>query len=372
MKGIFGGAFNPPHNEHIAMIKESLKAGLEEIIVVPSSNPPHKKCYTSFEHRRNMLCIALLGIKNVTIDDLENRDDKVHYSFETIPKLKKIYGDDLVFIMGGDSLIDFHKWKNPELIIKECPLWVFNRGNDRAKLNEAKSFWEAKGAKIKILEYEPTAISSTFIRYNIMLGFFDNIDPKVQKYILDEGLYLDYQPYIAKLSKIINEHRFYHSLGCAKYALYLNDKHKLNLDNDKVLLAGLLHDCAKGWYENNLKDKSMIPQDCISTPVEHQFLGAYIANKEFNVIDEDILNAIRYHTTGRAGMSTLEKLIYSADLLETGREEEFIIPLREEMDKDFDDGFKNIIKHQWEYLKSIKKNIYPLTIEATKYYLGEV
>ena len=43
MKGIFGGAFNPPHNEHIAMIKESLKAGLEEIIVVQSSNPPHKK-----------------------------------------------------------------------------------------------------------------------------------------------------------------------------------------------------------------------------------------------------------------------------------------------------------------------------------------
>ena len=42
------------------------------------------------------------------------------------------------------------------------------------------------------------------------------------------------------------------------------------------------------------------------------------------------------------------------------------------MDKDFDDGFKNIIKHQWEYLKSIKKDIYPLTIEATKYYLGEV
>lgn len=85
MKGIFGGAFNPPHNEHIAMIKESLKAGLEEIIVVPSSNPPHKKCYTSFEHRRNMLCIALLGIKNVTIDDLENKDDNTHYSFRRGP-----------------------------------------------------------------------------------------------------------------------------------------------------------------------------------------------------------------------------------------------------------------------------------------------
>lgn len=371
MKGIFGGAFNPPHNEHIAMIKQALSNGLDKVIVVPSFNPPHKACSVSFEHRKNMLNIALLGVKNVIIDDIENLDGNIHYSYETIPKLKQKYGDDVVFIIGGDSLIDFCKWKNPEIIIKQCPLWVFNRGENTKAFNDAKAYWEEKGANIKVFDYVPKAISSTVIRYNIALGYYDGIDEKVKKYIIDENLYQDFYPYIEKLSKIINEHRFYHSLGCARYALYLNDLHKLHLDNDKVLLAGLLHDCAKGFFEETMIDKSMLPQDCVSTPVEHQFLGAYIANKEFNIEDDDILNAIRYHTTGRKNMSTLEKLIYSADLLELGRTEDFIKPLRKAMDEDFEKGFVTIVKQQWEYLTTLDRPIYPLTLEALKYYIGD-
>ena len=90
-----------------------------------------------------------------------------------------------------------------------------------------------------------------------------------------------------------------------------------------------------------------------------------------SIEDKEILDAIRCHTTGKPNMTTFEKLIYSADLLELGREEDFIVPLRVAMDKDFEEGFLTIVRQQYEYLKKEKgDNIYPLTVECAKYYLG--
>lgn len=367
---IFGGAFNPPHDEHINIIKNLFLEGIEEVVIIPSKNPPHKNFSETFTDRVNMLYLALLSIKNVVIDEIENEDNEIHYSIDIIKKIKQKYNKDVVFVMGGDSLIDFYKWKNPELIIKECPIWVYKRGQN-AQFNEAVDKWTKLGATIKILSYEPKEISSSYIRANIALGFFENIDKKVQRYIYENNLYSKYDEYIVKLSKIIKEERFAHSLYVAKYALYLNDRHHLNLDIEKVLLSGLLHDCAKGYYQENMQDKSMIPKDCIGTKIEHQFLGAYIAQKEFSINDEDMLNSIRYHSTGRENMSTLEKLIYSADLLEETREDEFLIDLRKIMDEDFEKGFLAIVENQLNYLKSSQADIYPLTIKAAKYYIGE-
>ena len=371
MIGIFGGAFNPPHNEHINMIKMALKEGLSEVVVVPSKNPPHKSsCQTDFEARVDMLNIALLGERNVIIDNIENADDKIHYTFETLPKLIEKYKD-IVFIIGGDSLVDFHKWKNPELIIKMCPIWVFRRGDNDKEFDEALKFWQGKGADIKVMSYIPKNISSTLIRYDLALGYDVDIDRKVLRYIQENALYSDFEPIIRKLSTLIDERRFYHVLGVARYALYLNDRHKLGLDNDKVIVAGLLHDCAKKIEKDPSYDKGNIPKDSIGTPVEHQFLGAIVANREFGIQDEEILSAIASHTTGKPNMTTFEKLIYSADLLELGREDEFIVPLRKAMDENFEKGFLTIVRQQYDYLRKAKgDDIYPLTIECAKYYLG--
>ena len=371
MIGIFGGAFNPPHIEHIEMMKKALSEGLSEIVVVPSKNPPHKStCQTSFQARCDMLNIALLGQKNIIIDNIEDRDDNIHYTYQTLPKLIEKYGD-VVFIMGGDSLIDFHTWKNPQEIIKMCPLWVFKRGDRDEEFFAAKKYWEDKGAQIKVLDYEPKDVSSSLIRYYIALGYEVDVAPKVMRYIEDNGLYMDYMPIIQKLSKMLDQKRFYHVLGVAKYALYLNARHNLKLDNNKVVLAGLLHDCAKKIEKDPTYPKDGVPKDSIGTPVEHQFLGAIVAKKEFGIDDEEILSAIRSHTTGKPDMTTFEKLIYSADLLEEGRSEEFIVPLRKAMDEDFEKGFLTIVRQQYDYLKASKgDDIYPLTIDCAKYYLG--
>ncbi len=369
--GIFGGAFNPPHKEHINMIKQALLSGLDEVVLVPSKNPPHKStCTVDFSHRVNMLNIALLGVKNVCIDDIENRDDSIHYTYQILPKLKEKYKD-IVFIIGGDSLVDFHKWKNPEEIIKICPLMVFHRGNDDIEFNEAKKYWENKGANIEVVDYIPSDVSSSLIRHYLYLGYRGLVDEKVEHYIDENGLYNDYISYIQKLSTMIKRERLEHSIRTAKYALYLNDRHKLGIDLDKVLLAGLLHDCGKGREKDDSIDKSMLPKDSIGSKVEHQFLGAVFAKDIFNVQDENILNAIKYHCTGKGNMSTFEKLIYSADLLEEGREDDFIPVLRKKMDENFEEGFKTIVENQYNYLKTVneEKDIYYLTKECYNFYI---
>lgn len=369
--GIFGGAFNPPHLEHIKMMEYALSQGLDEIVVVPSKNPPHKStCKTPFYQRVDMLNIALLGTKNIIIDNIENENSNVNYACEVLPKLIEKYGD-CVYIIGGDSLIDFHTWKNPEKIINMCPIWVFKRGDRDEEFNRALKYWQDQGAEIKVLDYLPQDLASSLLRYNVALGYDTGLNPKVVRYIRENGLYSDYDAILHKLSRLVNEHRFYHILGVAKYALYLNAKHKLHLDQDKVMIAALLHDCAKSIEKDPSYDKGDTPKDSIGTPVEHQFLGAVVAQREFGIKDPEILDAIRCHTTGKPNMTTFEKLIYSADLLELGREEDFIIPLRVAMDKDFEEGFITIVRQQYEYLKKEKgDNIYPLTVDCAKYYLG--
>ena len=362
MKIIFGGAFNPIHDEHVNMIKRLLTLDkVESVILLPSANPPHKSCDTSFSQRVEMIELALEGLERVEICDIESKDDGKHYTCEVLPKLKDIY-QDVAFVIGGDSLEDFHKWKNPQEIIKICPLYVFTRGQSD-KFDEALEYWRAKGADIKLCDYHPKDISSTLIRYNAALGEYDDLCPKVAEYIKSNGLYLKYQAIISKLKDNMPQHTFEHCSRTAKYALYLNYILDLGLDYDKVLLAGLFHDCAKALCREPHSTQGL-PSDCIGTPVEHQFLGAIIANSVYKIDDRDVLEAIKFHTTGKKSMNSLQKLIFCADMLEMGRSYPEVGYLRDCISKSLDLGYKQCALMQYEFLKQKGGDIYPLTLEA--------
>lgn len=125
------------------------------------------------------------------------------------------------------------------------------------------------------------------------------------------------------LSRHLSSERFEHSLGAQEKAVELAEKFRFSEDEqEKASIAGLLHDAAK----------LMSPQDLLSycdergLPIEevdrqtlqtlHPFVGAELVRDSLGVHDEDILNAIRFHTTGRAGMSPVEKVVYIADKIE--------------------------------------------------------
>ncbi len=122
------------------------------------------------------------------------------------------------------------------------------------------------------------------------------------------------------LKENLSEERFSHSVGTAKMAETL--ALQFAQDAEKAKLAGLLHDCAKEIpYEKAvqiIKENNInIDEDEIkSRKIIHAPMSAYLAQKEFGVTDEEILNAIRYHTIGRIGMTDFEKIVFLADKIE--------------------------------------------------------
>ncbi len=364
MKIIYGGAFDPVHNEHVNMIKYLLSLDIaDKVIVLPSANPPHKNCGTLFSQRVDMLDIALDGLDDVEICDIESKDTCKHYTCEVLPKLKAKYKE-ISFVIGGDSLEQLNNWKNPQDIVKICPLIVFKRGKSD-RFDEALKYWRGKGAEIFVCDYEPDDVSSTLVRYFAELGDFEKVDDKVADYIKAQGLYSKYKDRIRKLENNIPACTFEHCSRTAKCALQLNYKLKLGLDYDKVLLAGLFHDCAK-WLCKAPHSTVGVPTDAIDTPVEHQFMGAIIAREEYGVDDIDVLQAIKYHTTGKRHMNTLQKLIFCADMLELGRNYPEVCYLRDCINKSLDLGYRECVLAQYRFLEQKGGNIYPLTLEAVQ------
>ncbi|MEG1394226.1 MAG: nicotinate (nicotinamide) nucleotide adenylyltransferase [Clostridia bacterium] len=363
--GIFGGAFDPPHNEHIKIAKFVLDNYVDKLVFLPSAKPPHKECVTDFADRVAMLRIATKDFPQMEISTAESEIEGTNYTYQMLPHLKAKYGE-ILFVIGGDSLIDLRKWKNPFEVIKMCKLCVFNRGDRQEEFDMALKYWREMGAKIILSDYCPNDISSTCIRYNIECGKMNDIPQSVANYICENGLYRRFATIVDKLKQNVEAGTFEHIVRTAKCALYLNDVCELSLDKDKVFVAALLHDCAKTICKGE-HDSSGVPQDCIGSEIEHQFLGAILARRDYGVDDDEVLGAIEYHTTGKEDMSTLEKLILCADMLEEKRAFDNIDFLRKTIKLDFEIGVYECIAHQLKYLEQNNKDIYPLTRQAMDY-----
>ncbi len=134
---------------------------------------------------------------------------------------------------------------------------------------------------------------------------------------------LDLEQAKAWLQQRLSAERFEHSLGARDKAIELADKYNLPPEErERAALAGLLHDSAKLMPATRLLEyceQNHLPIDDIDrkTPQTlHPFVGAEIVRQTFHLEDPEILNAIRFHTTGRAGMSRVEKIVYIADKIE--------------------------------------------------------
>jgi len=127
------------------------------------------------------------------------------------------------------------------------------------------------------------------------------------------------------LKENLNEERYIHSLGTADCAKDLAEKY--NLDSSKAYIAGLLHDCAKCFSKEKLKeiiDKNLdiAPCEMLNYKTLHAPVSAFIAEKDFGVEDGEILSAIRWHTLGKINMTNFEKIIFLADKIEPNTRDE--------------------------------------------------
>lgn len=183
------------------------------------------------------------------------------------------------------------------------------------------------------------------------------------------------QDIYTKLRGMISEDRFRHSLGVKETAVMLAQKY--SVDIHKASTAGILHDCAKGFSNNELlriAGECGIPINNIyknQAELLHGLVGAYIAQKEFLVNDRDILHAIKYHTTGCENMSILDKIIYIADYIEPGRCFPGVEDLRRLTFDDINGGVLAALESTIRHVLDKKQLLDILTIEARNFMLSK-
>lgn len=178
---------------------------------------------------------------------------------------------------------------------------------------------------------------------------------------------------IKTMRKLMDKPRYIHTLGVAYTAASLAMAHDESME--KARLAGLLHDCGKPMSnEDKIKlceeNKIFITDHEYGLPhLLHAKVGAYLAKKVYGVKDDDVLNAIRFHTTGRPGMSKLEKIIYVADYIEPQRSEAPNLKrVRKLAFEDLDYCLFVILEDTLGYLESKKDTIDPATRDTFLYY----
>ena len=361
----FGGAFDPFHSEHEEIANAAIcELSLDRLILVPTQNPPHKEnAVTDFSDRLNMLSLWGEGKPETVIDPIEASTGKVNCSYEIIRLLKDKYkADKYYYIIGGDSMINFHTWVKPEVIAKEITLAVAARqgfeGLDEAITHAQKAY----GADIIKLNAVGKEISSGELKARLELYFdvSEYIDGRIESYVKEKGLYRNYTDIINNLKASISPGLFGHCARTAVFAARYCTLAKVSFH--KAFVAGLLHDCAK----ESESDTTGYPTE--AKQVVHQYKGAEIAQKEYGVKDEEILSAIRYHTTGKPAMTRLEKLIYIADKLEDGRRYQGVEELREAVKISVDEAFLRLITHSAAYLKAKGIKADGLTNDCINYY----
>lgn len=180
-----------------------------------------------------------------------------------------------------------------------------------------------------------------------------------------------------EMEEILSAKRYMHTLGVAYTASCLAMAHGEPMED--AMVAGLLHDCAKSMHGSELMaicEKGHLRMNTAErsnpTALLHAKVGAYLAEHKYGITDDNILNAIRYHTTGRPDMSKLEKIIYIADYIEPGRKQLAGLEMvRRIAYQDLDWTIENILANTLAYLRTTDGQVDDMTVKTYEFYRRE-
>ncbi len=198
--GLYGGTFDPIHVGHLIVIENAINfMNLDKVIILPSSNPPHKKHKkkTDTNIRVEMVSEAIKDNDKIVLSTFESTDEKVRYTHETIRYFKKLFkNDDIFYIMGEDSFLTIDTWRNYDDILDENII-VFTRSNidEDSELVKKVELIKKDNPNIFLINNLNINISSTLIRNlvknNLSIKYLvrDNV-----RYIIENrGLYVWYR-----------------------------------------------------------------------------------------------------------------------------------------------------------------------------------
>ncbi len=344
---IFGGTFNPAHEGHRNLLLQVMEKGYDEAIVIPDKIPPHKSTSASFEQRFEGVKKLFADLPNVSVSDIENRREGKSYTYDTLCQLREMYPDKkLYFLMGSDMFLYLEKWYRAGDILNSTPIIACARTRDDfKKITEYKKLLE-KNYNCDIIIYDINIIelSSTQLRSELV----QRIDAHNRAHL--------------------SQKRYDHVMSVARYATYLSSFH--GIDAYDAYVGAIAHDCTKylddagqlEYFEKN--NISLSDSDRLSPKIWHQISGAHFARHTLGIENDDIINAVRYHTTGRAGMSPLEKLVCLADSIEPTRDYDGVENMRKVAKTSLDRALLLSFDRLVEYVKIRGLNMNETTLEA--------
>ena len=384
--GIFGGTFNPPHIGHLQAAKEAARAlELDRVLLVPSCQTPHKPVpdgSASAQQRLDMLRLATADEPVLEVSDVEVRRGGVSYTYETVAALREQYPDaDLTLLVGSDMFATLDKWKQAPQILEQVSVAVFYRGDkgEKSAVEVQKAQLEANGYRVRLMENPVVHISSTQVRRMIAFQCADPFLPKaVGEYIRSHGLYHSREDWkqlpMEQLEPIVvsllNPNRVAHVLGCRDTAAEL--ARIWGVDAEDAARAGLLHDITKaldGTLQLTLCREYGTILDAFSQKYPktlHALTGSLVAERIFGE-NPAVVAAIASHTTGKADMNMLEKIIYVADYMEPNRKFPGVEDLRHLAHTDMDGALRYGLEMTLEHLKNQGAEVSPASREALAY-----
>lgn len=387
--GIYGGTFNPPHLGHIAAARAVLNIlRLDKLLFVPDGLPPHKELPAGSPAPEQRLELTRLAAESLELEgrvetlDLELCRKGKSYTADTLREMRRRYPNDgLWLLVGTDMFLTLHQWHEPETILSLAGIAAFGRTEaDEEALFAAQREYLYKTypqARIFTLAIPGVVeISSTQLREQLAAGQGGALlPPAAYGYILREGLYgaradLAHLP-LERLRPValsyLNHRRIPHVLGTEQEAIRLAARYGANVE--RARRAALLHDCTKRLSLREqlaLCSQYGIPLDTMEKKTGkllHAKTGAELAREVFQV-DEEIYGAIRYHTTGRAHMTTLEKIIYLADYIEPSRDFPGVDKLRRACYEDLDKGLLRGLEMTIKKMEDEGSPVHHATVEA--------
>ena len=384
--GIYGGAFNPPHMGHVQAAQYALDAlKLDRLLVIPSCISPHKTApgnTPTHQARLDMIRLAFAGVDGVEVSDIELTRGGVSYTADTLRQLKTQYPQaEFVLCMGTDMFLSFQTWREYEEILALAALAVVFRGlpEEQEKVLEQKTCLEALGAKIYLLENSVTEISSTDLRRLVSFGCTQAFLPQtVAAYIRENKLYgcggyyrnLAMDQLKQVVISLLKPSRVKHVLGCRDTCVALAKR--WGADETDAARAGVLHDITKaldGPLQLTLCQAygTMLDDFSVQNPKTlHALTGALVAKHIFGE-NEAVVAAISSHTTGKANMNILEKIVYVADYMEPGRDFPGVDELRELAFRDIDLALKSGLEMTISMLRMQNRTISKESQEALQW-----
>ena len=360
--GIYGGTFDPPHLGHMEAAKAALdQLGLDRLLIIPDREPPHKDLAAEAatpQQRLDMAALMADGLgPRAEASDLELRREGKSYTADTVEELHEQFPEDeLWLLMGTDMFLTVQNWYQPERIFQYAGVAAFSRSlEDSQEMFDQQSEYlrETFTARTTVIDLpQVTEIASRDLRRMLASEWTGgNVDPgqflwtPVYGYILREHLFGTK----ADLSKLSDKHlravsysmvkakRLPHIKGIEETAVALAKF--WGVDEEMARRAAILHDCTKYWE------------------LEPQLATCEKYGKEE-------CEAIFSHTTGKAGMTKLDKILYLADYMEPTRDFDGVEELRRLVWEDLDQAMILGLEMSIEELKERGVPVHRNTLAA--------